>query len=100
MGRKYSDNALTTLASSLAIGGTTLAVGAGKGDLYPAIVGHGTPGSTPDFFVITMENAAGTREKIRVEQRAGGVDTLGSAGFPLVRGYDGTTPAALSAGDL
>lgn len=100
MGRKYSDNALTPLSGSISSGATTLAVGAGKGDLYPVIVGHGTPGSTPDYFVITMENAAGTREKIRVEQRAVGVDTLGSAGFPLVRGYDGTTPAAWNAGDL
>lgn len=100
MGRKYTDNAVTPLATSIGIGATTLAVGAGKGDLFPAVVGHGTPGSTPDFFVITMENAAGTREKIRVEQRAGGIDTLGSAGFPLVRGYDGTTPAAWNAGDL
>lgn len=99
MGRKYSDSALTTLASSITSGSTTLTVPAGKGDNFPITNGHGTPGSTPDFFVITMENSSGAREKIRVEQRASGNDTLGSAGFPLVRGYEGTTAAAWNTGD-
>ncbi len=100
MGRKYTDNALTTLATTITAVSTTLGVTAGKGDLFPAVTGRGTPGSTPDFFVITMENAAGLREKIRVEQRAAGSDSMGSVGFPLVRGYDGTTAQTWNAGDL
>jgi hypothetical protein len=70
---------------------TTLNVAVGKGDNFPAVTGRGAAGSTPDFFVITLEDAAGNIEKIRVEQRAAGNDTLGSAGYPLVRGYDGTS---------
>lgn len=99
MGRKYTDNALTTLASSITALSTTLNVTTAAGNNFPAVSGHGTPGFTPDYFVITMENAALQREKIRVENRAAGSDTLGSVGFPLVRGYDGTTAMAWSAGD-
>jgi hypothetical protein len=99
MGRKYTDNALTLLASGLAIGGTTLAVTAGKGDNFPAITGRGAAGSAPDYFVITLEDSSGNREKIRVEHRAAGNDTLGSGGYPLVRGYDGTAPRTWLAGD-
>jgi len=99
MGRKYTDNALTTLASSITAGSTTLTVATGKGNNFPAVTGHGTPGATPDFFVITMEDAARNIEKIRVENRAVASDVLGSAGFPLVRGYDGTIARAWNAGD-
>ena len=100
MGRKYTDNALTTLAGALAIGGTTLTVLTGKGDNFPSIAGRGAAGSALDYFVITMEDAAGNREKIRVEERTAASDVLGSAGYPLARGYDGTAPMAWAAGDL
>lgn len=100
MGRKFTDNAATTLATSILAGATTLNVPAGKGDNFPAITGRGTPGATLDYFVITMESAGGQREKIRVEHRAAANDTLGSAGYPLVRGYDGTTPRDWTAGDV
>jgi hypothetical protein len=99
MGRKYTDNALTTLASSITAGSTTLNVSTGTGNNFPVITGHGTPGSTPDYFVITLENASLQREKIRVENRAAASDTLGSGGFPLVRGFDGTTAQAWNTGD-
>ena len=97
MGRKYLDNSLTTLAGSISSGETTLSVAAGKGANFPSITGRGTPGAAIDHFVITMEDSSGNREKIRVEHRAG--DVLGSAGFPLVRGYDGTVPRAWNPGD-
>ena len=100
MSRRYTDNALTTLAGALAIGGTTLTVLTGKGDNFPSIAGRGAAGSALDYFVITMEDSAGNREKIKVEERAGGSDVLGSAGYPLARGYDGTAPRAWAAGDL
>lgn len=99
MGIKFKDNSLTTLASSIAIGATTLAVPAGKGDNFPAITGAGTPGSATDYSIITMENAAGQRELIKVEHRAAGSDTLGSGGYPLIRGYGGSTARAWTAGD-
>jgi len=99
MGRRFSDNALTTLASSITAVSTTLTVATGKGNNFPAVTGHGTPGATPDHFIITLEDAAKNIEKIRVENRAVASDVLGSAGFPLVRGYDGTIARAWNAGD-
>jgi hypothetical protein len=100
MPRKFSDNAATTLAQALLIGGTTLTVQAGKGDNFPAVIGHGAAGSAPDYFVITLEDAAGNREKVKVEQRAAASDALGSGGYPLVRGYDGTVARAWNIGDV
>jgi hypothetical protein len=100
VGRKYTDNAKTTLAGGISGVATTLTVAAGKGDLFPQVTGAGTPGSTPNFFVIKLKNAAGTIEKMRVEHRAAASDVLGSAGFPLVRGYDGTVAQAWNAGDF
>lgn len=99
MGRKFTDNALTTLATAINAAAQTLAVATGKGDNFPAVTGRGVAGQTPDYFVITMESAAGLREKIRVEQRAAANDTLGSVGYPLIRGYDGTVAQSWAAGD-
>jgi hypothetical protein len=99
MGRKYKDNALTTLLANITAVSTTLQVAAGKGDNFPAVTGRGVAGSTPDFFVITMEDAAGNIEKMRIEQRTAASDVLGSVAYPLVRGYDGTVARAWNAGD-
>lgn len=100
MARKFTDNAATTLASAITAISTTLAVAAAKGDNFPAVTGRGVAGSAIDYSVITLEDAAGNREKIKVEHRAAGSDTLGSAGYPLVRGYDGTVARAWNPGDI
>jgi hypothetical protein len=100
MTRKYTDNAATTLAQQLLVGGTTLQVAAGKGDNFPAVTGRGAAGSAPDYFILTLEDAALNREKIKVEQRAAGNDVLGSVGYPLVRGYGGTVARGWNVGDI
>src|SRR5262245_19229475 len=97
MGRKFSDNALTTLATSITNVSTVLSVAAADGSKFPTLTGLGTPGAARDYCVITLEDASGNREKIKVEERVG--DALGSAGYPLVRGYDGTVARSWTAGD-
>ncbi|MEK6244017.1 MAG: tail fiber protein [Pseudomonadota bacterium] len=97
MGRKFSDNALTTLSGAITAVSTTLTVAAGKGANFPVLTGKGAAGSALDHSIITMEDAAGNREKIKVEERV--VDVLGSAGYPLVRGYDATVARAWNPGD-
>ena len=97
--RKYTDNALTTLASSINAAATTMAVATGKGGNFPQITGRGTPGANPEFYVITMEDSAGNRERIKCEHRTVASDTLGSAGYPLIRGYGGTVARSWVAGD-
>jgi len=99
MGIKFKDNALTTLASNIAMGATTLSVPAGKGDKFPAVTGAGIPGSATDYFYVTMEDASGNRELIKCEHRPLGTDTLGSGGYPLIRGAYGTTARGWTAGD-
>lgn len=100
MGRKYTDNAKTVLSGAISAVATTLTVAAGKGDLFPQVTGAGTPGATPNAFVIKLKNAAGVIEKMRVEHRAAASDVMGSVGFPLIRGYDGTVAQAWSVGDF
>lgn len=100
MGRKYTDNAKTVLSGAISAVATTLTVAAGKGDLFPQVTGKGPPGATPNSFVIKLKNAAGVIEKMRVEHRAAGSDVMGSVGFPLIRGYDGTVAQAWSVGDF
>ena len=94
MSQLFTNNAITTLAAGISAIATELTVAPGKGDNFPIVVG----GST-DFFVITLENAAGAREFIRVDVRGAASDTLGSVTYPLQRGYWSTTAAAWLLGD-
>lgn len=94
MAIKFSNNALTTLATSITNLSTTLAVAAATGDGFPAVAGGGS-----DYFVLTMEDSSGHREFIRVDNRVAGSDVLGSVTYPLERGYWGSTARTWSAGD-
>ena len=98
MGRKWSDNFVTNLASTITNSSTSLSVTAGTGTFAPAVTGKGTPGAALDFLVLTLEDSAGNIEKIKCEAHTLASDTFGSGGFPLIRGYDGTTAAAWTAG--
>lgn len=91
MALKFTDNALTTLATGINNAATQLTVAAGTGANFPAVAG------AIDYFIITMEDASGNREFIRCDNRAG--DLLGSASYPLQRGYNGSTARSWSAGD-
>lgn len=94
MGIKFTDNALTILAANISDTDKTISVPAGKGDNFPTVTG-----GSGDFFVITMENAAGQRELIKVIHRLAGIDTFGSLQYPCERGYGGTLPRNWVAGD-
>lgn len=85
--QRFSNNAISLLASPLSAHGTSLTVLPGTGALYPALANDGS-----DYFLITLENQeATTREIIRVTGRTG--DTL----FGITRGLEGTTPRSWSA---
>lgn len=88
----FTNNALSKLASGISNTANTLAVTAGTGGQFPAVTGGGQ-----NYFVITLENSAGTREFIRVDNRSG--DTLGNVTYPLQRGYWGSTAATWVTGD-
>ena len=81
----FTNNAATTLASGILIGATSLTVAAGTGAEFPTLTGS-------EYFYCTLANNTGSIEIIKVTARS--TDT-----FTIVRGQDGTSAAAWSAGD-
>jgi hypothetical protein len=81
----FTNNAATTLASGVLIADTSLTVAAGTGAEFPTLTGS-------EYFYCTLANNAGSIEIIKVTARS--TDT-----FTIVRGQDGTSAAAWSAGD-
>ena len=82
---KFTNNATSTLASSINSSVTSLSVATGGGALFPTLSGS-------DYFYCTLANTAGTVEIVKVTARS--TDT-----FTIVRGQDGTTGASWTAGD-
>lgn len=85
MGLVLKNNAVSRLASSLAVGDTTLPVTASEGSRFPAL----NPG---DWFPVTVLRSDGTLEIMRCTGRAG--DTL-----TVVRAQEGTSAKTFNAGD-
>lgn len=81
----YTNNAASTLSSSITDTGTSLSVATGGGALFPAISGS-------NYFYATLTDSAANIEIIKVTARSS--DT-----FTIVRGQDGTTARAWAAGD-
>lgn len=86
MAALYTNNAASTLASSITNSQTTLTVASGQGALFPNPTGA-------DFFYCTLQNVAGTTIEI-VKVTARSTDT-----FTIVRAQDGTTASAFTGGD-
>ena len=82
----FTNNAATTLASSILVGATSLTVSSGTGALFPTLAGGA-------YFYCTLSNTAGTTIEI-VKVTARSTDT-----FTIVRAQDNTTASAFSAGD-
>jgi hypothetical protein len=83
---QFTNNAATTLASSILIGATSLTVAAGTGALFPTLTGT-------QFFMCTLQNTAGTTIEI-VKVTARSTDT-----FTIVRAQEGTSASAFASGD-
>jgi hypothetical protein len=81
----YTNNAVSALSASITNTATSFSVTAGHGGRFPAISGG-------DYFYATLVDSAGNIEIVQVTARA--TDT-----FTVVRGQDGTTGRAYSAGD-
>jgi hypothetical protein len=81
----YSNNASSALSASITSTTTSFSVTANHGVKFPAISGG-------DYFYVTLLSTGGAIEIVRVTARS--VDT-----FTVVRGQDGTTGTAFSAGD-
>ncbi|MBO9458979.1 hypothetical protein [Labrenzia sp. R5_0] len=84
MGVKLSNNATSTLASSITNVATSLSVQSGDAALFPSL-------STDEWFPITVIDSSGNIEVMRVTARTGAVLTV-------TRGQEGTTAQAFNAG--
>jgi hypothetical protein len=82
----FTNNASTTLASSITNVATSLTVASGAGALFP------NPTSL-DYFLVTLQGVSGTPIEI-VKCTARSTDTL-----TIVRAQEGTTASAFSASD-
>lgn len=82
---KFTNNATSTLASTINSSATSLSVATGTGSLFPTL-------TAGDYFYCTLANLAGAIEIVQVTARS--TDT-----FTIVRGQDGTTGLGWTAGD-
>lgn len=80
----YSNNASSTLAADLAIGGTTLSLFAGTGALFPNPTGG-------DYFKLTLEDSVGNVEIVHCTARS-------TDSCTITRAQEGTAARAFSAG--
>lgn len=81
-----ANNATSRLASSLAIGATSLSVTAGEGSRFPSP-------SAGDWFPLTLVKATGSTEIVRCTARSGDVMTI-------TRAQEGTAAQGFTAGDF
>jgi len=82
----FTNNAATTLASSITNVATSLTVASGTGALFP------NP-TSPDYFLVTLQGISGTPIEI-VKCTARSTDTM-----TIVRAQEGTTASAFNGGD-
>lgn len=80
----FTNNATTTLGSSILIGDLTLTVASGTGALFPA--------TTSGFFYVALVNSSNQIEFVKVTARSS--DT-----FTIVRAQGGSSARAYTAGD-
>jgi hypothetical protein len=85
MAIKFTNNASATLSASITSTQTSVSVTSGQGALFPTL-------SAGDYFYVTFSDSANNLEIAKCTARAS--DTL-----TVVRGQDGTTGRAFSAGD-
>ncbi len=84
---KFTNNATTTLASSITASATSIPLAVGTGALFPAVTT-----ASGNYFYATLVNSSNNIEIVKVTNRA--TDTL-----TVVRGQDGTTANAYIGGD-
>lgn len=84
----FKNNAYSTLAAGLLVGGTTLVVAAGHGDRFPVVSGA-------DFCLVTLQDASNNIEIVKVTARTAGADSM-----TVQRAQEGTTARAWNIGDV
>lgn len=84
MGILFTNNASSSLASTISNSAVSMTVATGEGSLFPTI-------STGDYFYVTLDAGSGSREIVKVTARSGDVMTI-------VRAQDNTTAQSFGSG--
>lgn len=87
---KFKNNAVSTLAAQLLVGGATMTVATGEGNLFPVV----TAGSG-DWFKVTLVDSSGNREIVKVTLRETDSDVL-----TITRAQEGTVARQFEIGDI
>jgi len=98
MPQLFTNNARALLASGITDTATSLTVEAGKADLFPTANTNtaSVPASATNWFKLTLQDAVGNVEIIYVRTRAAGSAVMSN----IIRGQEGTTARAFSAGTV
>lgn len=98
MSQKFSNKARSSLTGNVASTDTSFSVVSGDADLFPvATTGTSPVGTTGlDYFKVVLEKSTGAYEIVYVRTRASGAATMTN----VIRGQEGTTALAFSAGDI
>ena len=88
MAQKWANNAFSTLGGAIDNLDTSITVATDTGDRFPAVSGD-------DFFNVTLANAGGDVEIVKVISRA-----IGSDEMTIVRGQEATVPLSWAIGDI
>lgn len=97
MPQLFTNNARALLASGITDVATSLTVEASKADLFPvANVGTGAVPSVNNWFKLTLQDSSGNVEIVYVRTRTAGSGVMSN----VIRGQEGTTARAFSAGTV
>lgn len=88
MAQLFTNNAVSTLASSVGPSDTTIFIAPGQGGRFPVVV-------APDFCFATLENATGDIEVVRITAHSSA-----STSLTVTRAQQGTTALSWAIGDL
>lgn len=97
MPQQFSNNARSTLTSTITDVATSLTIQAGAADLFPAAnVGSSSVPSANNWFKATLQDVNGNVEIVYVRTRTAGSPVFSN----VMRGQEGTTARAFIAGSI
>ena len=97
MPQQFSNNARSTLTSSITDTATSMTIESAAADLFPtADTGSGSIPATTDWFKATLQDVSGNVEIIYVRTRTAGSAVFGN----VLRGREGTTARSFVSGSV
>jgi hypothetical protein len=97
MPQQFTNNARALLTASIGTTDTSIVIESDKAYLFPvANTGTGSVSAATDWFKVTLQNSSGAVEIVYVRTRPSGSSVFSN----VIRGQEGTTALAFSAGTV